>query len=217
MASETAWVASPPSPCYANKEMARIRIVFLFACGSVGGGLAAGLLVVLLAAPGCGQQNIQGCSPPGLKPSPPAISATNVGSIGQTQGGGSSMPTTVRPTVTFDQPMNPATLTPATIELQVCGAQGQPGGGCSTSSPVKGSVAYDACTATATFTPAQPLAAGTEHVLGVPICTSSDGLCSVSTLARDTSGRPMMAAGGLCGSLTNVVCVVFNTGVGGPF
>lgn len=215
-------VAAPPTLCYADIMMTRMRHLrwtAVLAGTGVAVGLLGGLLVVSSALFGCGKQDVQGCSPPSLTNAPPTLSASNVGSIGQIQGGGATVGTTVRPTLTFNQPMNPATLTTATILLQRCdGAQGQQGGGCSASSPVAGSVTYDACTATAMFTPAQSLAAGTEHVLGVPACTSSDALCSTQTLARDTSGRPLATgAGGLCGSLpTNVFCVTFTTS-GGVF
>lgn len=193
------------------------------------GGLAAagalGLWGVVVFSSGCGQQSLQGCSAPGLRNEPITV-ASSVGSLGPAQTGSAGVSTTAPITLTFNQPMDTSTLkglgnvtdaAQATVLLEQCGGGGQPGGGCSTSTPTSGKVtAYDSCTATATYTLAGALTQGTQYVLAIPGCSTSDGLCSTQTLARDTSGRPVTTGfGGLCGSISRPsVCIIFSTAGG---
>ena len=77
--------------------------------------------------------------------------------IGQAPAGGATdVATGVRPTVTFSEAINPATITTATVSLT-------PQGG----SSVGASVAYDGPTRTATLTPTAALAAGTTYTVRV--------------------------------------------------
>ncbi|HLZ39017.1 MAG TPA: Ig-like domain-containing protein [Mycobacteriales bacterium] len=73
------------------------------------------------------------------------------------------MATTVRPSATFDEPVQPAT-----VSISVRDAAG---------GTVAGATAYDATSRTATVTPAAPLTAGTAFTVAVS--------------ARDTAGNAM--------------------------
>lgn len=74
-----------------------------------------------------------------------------------------------RPTATFNEPMNPATITATTFTVK----QG--------TTSVSGTVSYDTASNTALFAPAAPLAVGTVYT------------AKITTGAKDASGHPLAA------------------------
>jgi len=89
--------------------------------------------------------------------------------IAHTPTAATDVPITVRPTVTFDATMDPATLTPLTFTLQLGGV------------PVGASVAYDVGSHTATLTPDLYLEVDTDYVV------------TVTTGVHDTGDTPLAA------------------------
>jgi hypothetical protein len=83
--------------------------------------------------------------------------------------GANNVSTSTAVTLTFSEPMDPATINTTTVKLATT----------SGSTPVAGAVAYTAGSTTATFTPSAPLAAGTSYTV------------TVTTGAKSTNGVPL--------------------------
>jgi hypothetical protein len=125
------------------------------------------LLALALLLPACGQQLVEFANAPVVASTSPASGATNI-------------PLGTAMSVTFSEPMDPATVNTATFTLH----QG--------ATPIPGTVSYDAASQTATFTPASYLAPSTTYT------------ATITTGAKDSAGNPM--ASDMTWSFTTAAC-----------
>lgn len=107
-------------------------------------------------------------APPGPDTTPPTITAMTPAN------GATGVALNVAPTVTFSEPMDPATITTTTVQLN------GPGG-------VSATVAYDAATRRVTLTPASPLADSTTYTVVVKGRNKGVADTAGNTLAANAS------------------------------